>query len=327
MEYVDGVNLRQLLQGGAREPQETLRSVPQICEGLQYAHDEGIVHRDIKPENILLDKKDRVKIADFGLAKLLVPMPEEARLTATHQVMGTPHYMAPEQIDRPLAVDHRADIYSLGVVFYEMLTGELPRGRFGLPSQKARVDVRLDDVVLRALEVQPERRFQHAGDMKTDVESIAGERTAPLTERRATIRPGDDAIRRRIATPAYALFIMGILDIPLIMLLFALIDGMHAIRNVTDPMFYLILVQGILQVVLAVLLIVGAYKMLHVKSYKLAFTAAVVGIIRGMCWFPLGLLFPLPFAIWALVVLISPEVKAAFVRKEEEERLGLDPGR
>ena len=103
--------------------------MPQICEALQYAHDEGVVHRDIKPENILLDRKGRVKIADFGLAKLLGPAPARRRADRhACRSMGTPHYMAPEQIERPPTVDHRADIYSLGVVFYEMLTGELPLG-------------------------------------------------------------------------------------------------------------------------------------------------------------------------------------------------------
>jgi predicted Ser/Thr protein kinase len=178
MEFVDGVNLRQTFATGELTPQQALAVVPQICDALQYAHDEGIVHRDIKPENILLDKRGRVKIADFGLAKLLGKAPAEFTLTGTGQVMGTLHYMAPEQMERPLEVDHRVDIYSLGVVFYEMLTGELPIGRFAPPSKKARVDVRLDEVVLRALENAPERRYQHASQIKTDVESV-GRQTEP----------------------------------------------------------------------------------------------------------------------------------------------------
>jgi predicted Ser/Thr protein kinase len=173
MQFVDGANLRQVLRAGQLSPHEALRIVPQICEALQYAHEQGLVHRDIKPENILLDRRGHIKIADFGLAKLLVRQPADVLLTASGQVMGTPHYMAPEQTERPQEVDHRADIYSLGVVFYEMLTGELPLGRFPPPSQKAPVDVRLDRVVLRTLEKEPERRYQHAGDVKTDVESIS----------------------------------------------------------------------------------------------------------------------------------------------------------
>ena len=124
MEYVDGPNLRQVERAGKLTPPQALQIIPQICEALQYAHDEGIVHRDIKPENVLLDKKGRVKIADFGLAKILGREPQDFHLTGVGQIMGTPNYMAPEQVEHPQAVDHRADIYSLGVVFYEMLTGE-----------------------------------------------------------------------------------------------------------------------------------------------------------------------------------------------------------
>ncbi len=98
MEYVDGVNLRQAMRAGQLTPAEALRIVPQLCEALQFAHDEGVVHRDIKPENILLDKRGRVKVADFGLAKLLGQSAVDTGLTGTQQVMGTMHYMAPEQL-------------------------------------------------------------------------------------------------------------------------------------------------------------------------------------------------------------------------------------
>ena len=173
MEYVDGANLRQLEQAGRLSPREVLQVIPQICDALQYAHDEGVVHRDIKPENVLVDLNGRVKIADFGLARILGPEGDTGRLTVDGQVMGTPHYMAPEQVERPLSVDHRADIYSLGVVIYEMLTGDLPLGKFPPPSRKVEVDVRLDAVVLRALENDPERRYQRAGDVKTGVETVS----------------------------------------------------------------------------------------------------------------------------------------------------------
>jgi serine/threonine protein kinase len=153
MEFVDGMTLRQLLQARRLASAEALAIVPQICQALQYAHDQGIIHRDIKPENILLDKKGQVKIADFGIAKLLDQAPQGYFLTGAKDVVGTPHYMAPEQIEKPQTVDHRADIYSLGVVFYEMLTGELPLGKFPAAFAKGswtNRDVRLsDEVVLR----------------------------------------------------------------------------------------------------------------------------------------------------------------------------------
>ena len=172
MEFVDGPNLRQVERAGKLSPREALEIIPQICAALQFAHDEGIVHRDIKPENVLLDKKGRVKIADFGLAKIL-GQDADFRLTGARDVMGTPHYMAPEQVEKPQEVDHRADIYSLGVVFYEMLTGELPIGKFDPPSHKVQIDVRLDDVVLRSLANNPDRRYQHVSEVKTELESIA----------------------------------------------------------------------------------------------------------------------------------------------------------
>jgi serine/threonine protein kinase len=176
MEFVDGTNLRQLEQSHRLTPAEALAIIPKICDALQYAHEEGVVHRDIKPENILVDKRGRVKIADFGLAKLLGQTAADARLTRSNLMMGTPHYMAPEQMEKPLAVDHRADIYSLGVVFYELLTGELPLGRFQPPSSCGRgmqIDVRLDEVVLKTLEKEPERRYQQVSEVKTAVETVA----------------------------------------------------------------------------------------------------------------------------------------------------------
>jgi serine/threonine protein kinase len=187
MEFVDGLTLRQLFHTRKLAPAEALNIVPKICEALQYAHNEGIVHRDIKPENILLDKKGQVKIADFGIAKIIGQAPKDGSLTGAKDVVGTPHYMAPEQIEKPATVDHRADIYSLGVVFYEMLTGELPLGKFQPPSScigGMQIDVRLDEVVLRALEKKPELRYQQVSQVKTAVETIvnSGGAGVPSTE-------------------------------------------------------------------------------------------------------------------------------------------------
>lgn len=172
MEYVDGVNLRQAMLAGRFTPEQAMLLVPRICEALQFAHDEGILHRDIKPENILLDTRGRVKIADFGIAKLVGDGGEKVTLTSSSVAVGTPHYMAPEQLEHPHDVDQRADIYSLGVVFYEMLTGELPIGRFAPPSAKSAVDRRVDDLVFHALEKEREKRFHTATEVKNGVEAL-----------------------------------------------------------------------------------------------------------------------------------------------------------
>ncbi|MEO7098651.1 MAG: protein kinase [Luteolibacter sp.] len=201
MEFVDGVNLGQLMRTGRISPREALAIVPQICDALQFAHDQGIVHRDIKPENILLDRLGRVKVADFGIAKIVGDVTQtflsgssasalDPLLTEAGKVLGTPQYMAPEQIDHPTEVDHRADIYALGVVFYQMLTGELPGKELHAPSKKVHIDVRLDEIVLRALEKDPELRYQRANIFKTQVETIAHTSQVP-GEIESTSEPGE----------------------------------------------------------------------------------------------------------------------------------------
>jgi predicted Ser/Thr protein kinase/uncharacterized membrane protein (DUF485 family) len=214
MEFVDGLTLRQLEQAGRLSPPEALRIVPQICEALQFAHDEGIVHRDIKPENILIDKKGRVKIADFGIAKIIGGGEAGGATTETRQAVGTPHYMAPEQVEKPHAVDHRADIFSLGVVFYEMLTGQLPLGKFAPPSRKVEIDARLDEVVLRALEREPELRYQQAADVKTRLDTITS--TPPGTAPSLAV---STANRRVFAWLSLAFLIVGLLGFPLLIAL------------------------------------------------------------------------------------------------------------
>ncbi|MBL8812812.1 MAG: serine/threonine protein kinase [Planctomycetaceae bacterium] len=214
MEFVDGVTLRQALQAEPirkLNPRDALAIVGQLCDALQFAHDEGVVHRDIKPENILIDKRGRVKIADFGLARLLGQSPTMPTLTRTHQLMGTPAYMAPEQIEGQPSIDHRADIYSMGVVFYELLTGELPLGRFSPPSERSQTDVRLDEVVLRTLAKEPDRRYQQASQLKVDVEALRGE---------ASSHASDSPKRKRLVGRVVSAFVLGALMTPM---LFAII--------------------------------------------------------------------------------------------------------
>jgi len=323
MEYVDGVNLRQMERTERLAPREALGIVVQVCEALQYAHDEGIVHRDIKPENILLDKKGRVKIADFGLAKLLAKAPTDFTLTQPEQRMGTPAYMAPEQLERPAEVDQRADIYSLGVVFYEMLTGELPLGRFQAPSQMVQVDVRLDEVVLKTLEKEPARRYQHASEVRTEVELISRGPQAPAAPAPAAVRSAaiDPAASKGVRGPAIGLLVTGILycfgtfalSLPLGYFLLAVPGG-----NVTTwelvrlnlPAILITLGWLVLGLVVGVLIIVGSIKMMRLRSSALARTSAVLAMIPLPN--PLTWLLGLPMGIWALVVLGRKDVKAAF---------------
>ncbi len=178
MEFVDGVNLRQLLHAKRLTPEEALGIVPPVCDALQCAHDHGIVHRDIKPENLLLDKAGTVKIADFGIAKILrledgdSGGPDQAQAGAPASLpQGTPDYAAPEQTRG--TADHRADIYSLGAVLYEMLTGETPKGEIEAPSRRVQVDIRIDEIVLKALEHEPEKRFATASEFRSEVEAAA----------------------------------------------------------------------------------------------------------------------------------------------------------
>lgn len=168
MEYVEGANLRQLLATGRMDPAASLRLVAPLCDALVHAHAQGVVHRDLKPENILIDNQGQPKIADFGLAKL---RSANGALTQTGDALGTLHYMSPEQVAGTGTIDHRADVYALGVILYEMLTGNLPLGRCLPPSQSGS-DPRLDEVVLRSLEREPDKRWQTVEELRQAVAQI-----------------------------------------------------------------------------------------------------------------------------------------------------------
>ncbi|MEM9644614.1 MAG: serine/threonine-protein kinase [Planctomycetota bacterium] len=198
MEFVDGVTLRETIRSNTVSPDAALKMIPTICDALQFAHGRGVVHRDIKPENILVDRDGQLKIADFGLAKLLHrddSAAKEMELTGTPQVMGTAKYMAPAQMTTSKSVDHRADIYSLGVVFYEMLTGEAPMGWFQPPSKKVSVDVRLDEVVLRTLESEPERRYQQVSEVKTALEKLSSDEEIVKSDDRSDDETNGETVR------------------------------------------------------------------------------------------------------------------------------------
>jgi len=361
MEYVDGLSLRQLLDagtvGGERSrtvsPKEALAIVPQICDALQYAHDRGIVHRDIKPENILLNRAGQVKIADFGLAKLVglpagggagpgAPGAEAggpgapgtaslrrgepgsaAQAGATigdEKVMGTPQYMAPEQIERPREVDHRADIYSLGVVFYQMLTGELPRGKFEPPSRKVLIDVRLDEVVLRALEREPARRYQQVSEVRTQVETIAGTSQQPAAGgKHSTPTPHphggvrvDESVRQAVRIPAIGMLVAAAINI---VVLFSLIAVTIIMAGVAydqgarlDTAAWVRFALAVAGLALSLVIFAGAIGMMQLHNRGLAITAAILALVAAP-----GNLIGLPMGIWALVVLSRREIIDAFL--------------
>ena len=203
MELVDGASLREVLATGNLQPKEALAIVSQLCAALQFAHDTGIVHRDIKPENILLTRDGHVKITDFGLVKLLGDRDLQLTLTNTREAMGSVRYMAPEQLAGAGDADHRADIYSMGVVFYELLTGEVPAGRFDPPSRSVEIDVRLDEVVMRTLDAKPERRYQQAKEVRTEVEHITSSHaTTPAAQPSGPVLPDDKKQPPRISKKA-----------------------------------------------------------------------------------------------------------------------------
>ena len=328
MEYVEGVTLAQLMTASKLSPKEALAIVPHICDALQYAHERGIVHRDIKPQNILLGKDGTVKIADFGVAKLMeggraevgradpqvgptgAGLPTDAgahgetrpadALTGEGKTLGTPAYMAPEQVAHPLEVDHRADIYSLGVVFYQMLTGQLPSGKIEAPSKKVVIDVRLDEVVLRAMEKEPELRYQQASQVKAAVETIAAGGKADLQvgpaqpAEPATPHP---ALPDPLKLAAHLLLIVGALDLGFASFLAA--DLLLA--DEAGFLVWLIWMAG------SLLILLGACRLRRMESRRLIMVSSVFAAIL-----PPGLILGLPVGIRTFRQLRDPKLASAF---------------
>jgi hypothetical protein len=182
-ELVDGRDLAARLAERRLALAEIVDLFGQVCDGVAAAHAAGIVHRDLKPANILVGK-DGAKVADFGLAQLGVDVAIPT-LTRTNVAMGTFHYLAPEQRKDAHAVDHRADVWALGVILYEMLTGELPLGSFAPPSTTGPpgCDRRVDAIVRRALAPDPAARYASVAELARDVRALV----APRTTRRLAI--------------------------------------------------------------------------------------------------------------------------------------------
>ena len=210
MEFVEGKTLREKITAGSLSVKDALAYALQIGEALAEAHARGIVHRDVKAENIMVTAKNQIKVMDFGLAKLKGSM----KLTRTSSTVGTLAYMAPEQIQGG-EVDARSDIFSFGIVLFEMLTGHTPfRGEheaammYSILNEQPQLLAQyrndcppdLDRIILRALEKDPEDRYQHIDDMVSEIRRLQKQTTKivrpqgdrGLVEARTEIRPVSD---------------------------------------------------------------------------------------------------------------------------------------
>ncbi|MDP1590426.1 MAG: serine/threonine-protein kinase, partial [Prosthecobacter sp.] len=172
MEFIDGTDVaRMIAKQGRLHTEHAMAITAHVCDALTYAHERGIIHRDIKPANIMVGYDGVVKVADFGLAKM--SKSGESGLTQSGMAMGTLYYMAPEALMLGTAVDHRADIYAVGVMLYQMLTGKLPQGLFELPSlQVPGLDPRYDGIIGKALREDRELRYPSTLDMRHDLDAI-----------------------------------------------------------------------------------------------------------------------------------------------------------
>uniref|UniRef100_UPI0037836FD5 serine/threonine-protein kinase n=1 Tax=Prosthecobacter sp. TaxID=1965333 RepID=UPI0037836FD5 len=177
MEYVDGTDVSQMIRSqGKLPPDHALAITAHVCDALSAAHELGIVHRDIKPANVLINMKGQVKVADFGLAK--IEEPGTHGLTKTGYAMGTPDFVAPEVLMLGSHIDGRADLYAVGVMLYQMLTGEVPRGAFKPATARLPgLDPRFDPIILKAMQSDREERYQSSTELRRDLDVIL---TVPL---------------------------------------------------------------------------------------------------------------------------------------------------
>jgi serine/threonine protein kinase len=193
MEFVPGQSIYHSADGIALDPHEVIRLVAEVCDGLAHAHENGIIHRDIKPSNILLDLNAQPKIGDFGLAR-----PIGKKIQEGEEIFGTPHYTAPEVVDTPNSVDYRADIFSVGVLLHELLTGKLPANDPRPASAISRCSTLFDSIIARATQPHPAYRYSSAKELAADLRAIAAE---PAASSQAVIPVAAPQITGPIAGP------------------------------------------------------------------------------------------------------------------------------
>lgn len=167
MEYVYGHTVYDLMCAGMIDMNGVVSIIASVAAGLKHIHEKGVAHHDINPNNVMVSSEGVVKLLDFGLASMVGP-----GSSMTAKKMGTQGYAAPERYLEPDEVDQRADLYSLGVLFYHLLTAKLPLGSFSRPSLISVAEPKWDDLILRCLEEKPERRYQDAESFLVDMQRI-----------------------------------------------------------------------------------------------------------------------------------------------------------
>jgi serine/threonine protein kinase len=178
MEFIDGTDISKLILSQGRLTEDyALAITAHVCDALNYAHRNGVVHRDIKPANILINMAGEIKVADFGLAKAN-DASQSGGLTKTNMAMGTPDFVAPEAFLPGFALDGRADLYAIGVMLYQMLTGDIPRGMWTMPSQRIGSDPRFDAIIGKAMQTDREMRYQSASEIRQELDAIL---TTPIS--------------------------------------------------------------------------------------------------------------------------------------------------
>jgi len=171
MEYVEGTDVHEMIRASGRLPAEHAHAITaHVCDALAYAHANGLIHRDIEPANIMVDTQGRVKVADFGLAKMAN---DDSGFTQSNMAVGTPDFVAPEALIPGMPVDGRADLYAVGVMLYQMLTGNIPRGAWHPASVVVPgIDLRFDAIISKAMQMDRETRHSSATELRQHLDTL-----------------------------------------------------------------------------------------------------------------------------------------------------------